>query len=145
MWTLLTGVFSSYGTAIKIALLVAFVCGIFFAGWHTRDRDFTVYKLEQQAIVEKQQAENESIKKQQALVTKGIQDEYDAKLALIRQYYANGVRQSGTSSVPGISATSKLSDAIAAYNQLAGQCAQTTLMVTEWQKWYEEVKKASEE
>jgi hypothetical protein len=144
MWTLLTGLFSSYGTAIKIALLVAFVCGVFFAGWHTRDRDFTVYKLEQQAIVEKQQAENESIKKQQALVTKGIQDEYDAKLALIRQYYANGVRQSGTSAMPGISATTKLSDAVAAYNVLAGQCAETTLQVTEWQKWYEEVKKASE-
>ena len=145
MWSLFTGVFSSYGTAIKIALLVAFVCGVFFAGWHTRDRDFTVYKLEQQAIVEKQQAENEAIKKQQEIVTKGIQDEYDAKLALIRQYYANGVRQSGASAVPGISSTSKLSDAIATYNVLAEQCAITTLQVTEWQKWYEEVKKASEE
>jgi len=146
MWTLLTGLFSSYGTAIKVALLVAFVCGVFFAGRHTRDRDFTVYKLAQQAIVEKQQAENESIKKQQALINKGIQDEYDAKLALLRQYYANGVRSNnGTSAVPGITSTAKLSDAIAAYNQLAGQCAQTTLMVTEWQKWYEEVKKATEQ
>jgi len=135
-----------YGTYIKAGLLIVLICGVFFAGWHTRDRDFTVYKLAQQAIVEKQQAENESIKKQQALVNKGIQDEYDAKLALIRQYYANGVRNNnGTGTVSGISSTSKLSDAIAAYNQLAGQCAQTTLMVTEWQKWYEEVKKASEE
>ena len=32
----------------------------------------------------------ESIKKQQEITTKGIQDEYDAKLALLRQYYANG-------------------------------------------------------
>ena len=134
-----------YGTYVKAILLIALVCGVFFAGWHTRDRDFTVYKLEQQAIVEKQQAENESIKKQQALVTKGIQDEYDAKLALIRQYYANGVRQSGASAMPGISATTKLSDAIATYNVLAEQCAITTLQVTEWQKWYEEVKKASEQ
>jgi len=138
MWSLITGTFSSYGTAIKIALLVAFVCGVFFAGWHTRDRDFTVYKLEQQAIVEKQLAETESIKKQQELVTKGIQDEYDAKLALLRQYYANGVRQSGTSSMSGLSSTSKLSDAIAAYNQLASDCAATTLQVVTLQQWVNE-------
>ena len=138
MWSLITGLFSSYGTAIKVALLVAFVCGVFFAGWHTRDRDFTVYKLAQQAIVEKQQAENESIKKQQALVTKGIQDEYDAKLAMLRQYYANGVRQSGAGAVSGISSTTKLSDAIAAYNQLASDCAATTLQAVTLQQWITE-------
>jgi len=138
MWSLFTGFFSSYGTYIKIGLLIVLVCGIFFAGWHTRDRDFTVYKLEQQAIVEKQQAENASIKKQQEIVTKGIQDEYDAKLAMLRQYYANGVRQSGTSPMSGISSTSKLSDAIAAYNQLASDCAATTLQAVTLQQWITE-------
>ena len=134
-----------YGTYIKAGLLVVLVCGVFFAGWHTRDRDFTIYKDQVRIAAEKQQAENESIQKQQALVTKGIQDEYDAKLSLLRQYYANGVRNTGASTMPGISSTSKLSDAIAAYNVLAGQCAQTTLQVVEWQKWYNEVKKASVE
>ena len=33
-----------YGTYAKAILLIIFVCGVFFAGWHTRDRDFTVYK-----------------------------------------------------------------------------------------------------
>jgi hypothetical protein len=128
-----------YGTYIKAGLLIVLICGVFFAGWHTRDRDFTVYKLAQQAIVEKQQAENESIKKQQALVNKGIQDEYDAKLALIRQYYANGVRNNnGTGTVSGISSTSKLSDAIAAYNQLASDCAATTLQTVTLQQWVNE-------
>ena len=139
MWSLFTGFFSSYGTAIKVGLLVVLVCGVFFAGWHTRDRDFTVYKLEQQAIVEKQQAENASIKKQQEIVTKGIQDEYDAKLAMLRQYYANGVRNNnGGNPVPGISSTSKLSDAIAAYNQLASDCAATTLQTVTLQQWINE-------
>ena len=128
-----------YGTYIKIALLIGLVCGIFFAGWHTRDRDFTVYKLAQQAIVEKQQAENESIKKQHELVTKGIQDEYDAKLALLRQYYANGVRNNnGSNTMSSISTTSKLSDAIAAYNQLASDCAATTLQAVTLQQWINE-------
>ena len=128
-----------YGTYIKIALLIAFVCGIFFAGWHTRDRDFTIYKDQVRIAAEKAQAHTESIQKQQEITTKGIQNEYDAKLALIRQYYANGVRSNnGASTVPGISSTSKLSDAIASYNQLASDCAATTLQTIELQKWINE-------
>ena len=126
-------------TYVKAGLLIVLVCGVFFAGWHTRDRDFTIYKDQVRIAAEKQQAENESIKKQQELVNKGIQDEYDAKLALLRQYYANGVRNNnGSNPVSGISSTSKLSDAIAAYSQLAGNCAATTLQLTELQKWINE-------
>jgi len=125
-----------YGTYIKAGLLVVLVCGVFFAGWHTRDRDFTIYKDQVRIAAEKQQAENESIQKQQALINKGIQDEYDAKLSLLRQYYANGVRNNnGASTVSGISSTTKLSDAIAAYNQLASDCAATTLQTVTLQQW----------
>ena len=127
-----------YANYIKIGLSILFICGVFFAGWHTRDRDFTIYKDQVRIAAEKQQAENESIQKQQALITKGIQDEYDAKLSLLRQYYANGVRQPGASSVPGISGTTKLSDAIAAYNKLASDCAATTLQVVTLQQWINE-------
>jgi len=128
-----------YGNYIKILLLIGLVCGVFFAGWHTRDRDFTIYKDQVHIAAEKQQAENESIQKQQALVTKGIQDEYDAKLTLLRQYYANGVRSNnGSSPVSSISSTTKLSDAITAYNQLASDCAATTLQAVTLQQWVNE-------
>jgi len=125
-----------YGTYAKAILLIALVCGVFFAGWHTRDRDFTIYKDQVRIEAEKAQAHTESIKKQQEITTKGIQDEYDAKLALIRQYYANGVRNNnGGNSVSSISTTSKLSDAITAYNELASNCAQTTLQLVTLQQW----------
>ena len=128
-----------YGTYLKAILLIGLVCGIFFAGWHTRDRDFTIYKDQVRIAAEKQQAENESIKKQQEITTKGIQDEYDAKLALLRQYYANGVRQpTSTGAMSNLSSTTKLSDAIAAYNQLASDCAITTLQTVTLQKWLTE-------
>jgi hypothetical protein len=128
-----------YGNYIKAILFVVFVCGVFFAGWHTRDRDFTIYKDQVRIAAEKQQAENESIQKQQALVNKGIQDEYDAKLSLLRQYYANGVRSNnGSSPMSSISSTSKLSDAITAYNQLASDCAATTLQTVTLQQWITE-------
>jgi len=128
-----------YANYIKIGLYLVFICGVFFAGWHTRDRDFTIYKDQVRIAAEKQIAENESIKKQQEITNKGIKDEYDAKLALLRQYYANGVRQpTSTGAMSGISSTAKLSDAIAAYNQLASDCAITTLQTVTVQKWLTE-------
>ena len=128
-----------YGTYVKAILLIALVCGVFFAGWHIRDRDFTIYKDQVRIEAEKAQAHTESVQKQQVLITKGIQDEYDAKLALLRQYYANGVRNNnGSNPVSGISSTSKLSDAIAAYNQLASDCAATTLQTVTLQQWITE-------
>jgi len=128
-----------YGNYVKIILLIGLVCGIFFAGWHTRDRDFTIYKDQVRIEAEKAQAHTESIQKQQEITTKGIQNEYDAKLALLRQYYANGVRNNnGSNPMSSISTTSKLSDAIAAYNQLASDCAATTLQVVTLQQWINE-------
>ena len=128
-----------YANYIKIGLCLVFICGVFFAGWHTRDRDFTIYKDQVRIAAEKQIAENESIKKQQEITNKGIKDEYDAKLALLRQCYANGVRQpTSTGAMSGISSTAKLSDAIAAYNQLASDCAITTLQTVTLQKWLTE-------
>ena len=133
----LTGGISGY---FKAGLLVVLVCGIFFAGWHMRDNDFTTYKDQVRIAAEKQIAETASIQKQHVLVTKGISDEYDAKLALIRQYYANGVRNNnGSSTVPGISTTSKLSNAAASYNVLAEQCTETTLQLIDLQKWMLEI------
>jgi len=133
----LTGGISGY---FKAGLLVVLVCGIFFAGWHMRDNDFTIYKDQVRIAAEKQIAETASIQKQHVLVTKGISDEYDAKLALIRQYYANGVRNNnGSSTVPGISTTSKLSDAVSTYNVLAEQCTETTLQLIDLQKWMLEI------
>ena len=124
---------------VKIGVVVLLLCGIFFAGWHIRDMDFTAYKMEQQEIVIQQESKVESIQKQHELVTKGIQDEYDAKLALIRNYYANGVQHpNGSRPVSSISSTTAISDAISAYNQLAGNCAQTTLQLVELQKWINE-------
>ena len=128
-----------YGTYLKAILLIGLVCGIFFAGWHSRDRDFTIYKDQVRIAAEKAQAHTESIQKQQEITTKGIQNEYDAKLALLRQYYANGVRNNnGSNTMSSISTTSKFSDAIAAYNQLASDCAATTLQTVTLQQWINE-------
>lgn len=125
---------------VKIGVASLLLLGIFYAGWHVRDVDFMAYKKEVQATAEKQEAKVESITKQQELVTKGIKDEYDAKLGALRNYYKSTSmwNNNGSSSVPGLSTAPKSADVIAAYNELAGNCAQTTLMLVELQKWLNE-------
>ena len=134
MWSLLNG----YANYVKVGLYVVAVCGIFYCGFRIGNQRYLDYKRANDEVVAQQEIKIEAIKKEHELINKGIQDEYDAKLALLRQYYANGVRQSGTSSVPNISGTTKLSDAIAAYNQLASDCAATTLQVVTLQQWINE-------
>jgi len=124
----------------KLIAGAVFVLGVFYAGWHTRDVDFMAFKKEVESVAKVQEAKVESITKQQALVTKGIEDEYNAKLGALRSYYksASVWNNSSSGSVSGISAAPKSADVIAAYNELAGNCAQTTLMLVELQKWINE-------
>jgi hypothetical protein len=131
MWGLLSG----YIDYIKIGFVILVVCGSFYGGFHLGNNRYLEYKASVEAIARTQEAKIASIEAQHELVTKGIQDEYDAKLALIRQYYSNGVRSNGTSAMPGISSTSSLADATATYAVFARQCAETTLQLVELQKW----------
>jgi hypothetical protein len=120
-------------TWVMVGLTVFALAGFGYGKYE--HNKYVTYKAEVENIAKAQEAHVKSIQKQHQLVTKGISDEYDAKLALIRQYYANGVRSPSTSSVSNLSDTTKLFDASTAYNQLASNCAQTTLMLTELQRW----------
>ena len=113
---------------------------IFYAGWHMRDVDFMAFKKEVEQVAKAQEEKVKSIRSQQELVTKGIQDEHNAKLAAVRNYYKSTSVWNNTSgsTVPGIPNTPSATDVITAYNGLAGRCAETTLMLIDLQKWLNE-------
>ena len=96
---------------------------------------YDAFKAEVTAAGKAQEAKNESIVKQQDLVNKGIQNEYEAKLSAVRNFYAVGVRNTSSSSMSGISPAPKGTDAETAYPILAGQCAETTAQLTSLQDW----------
>ena len=123
---------------VKISLLALAVSVVFGSGYWAGYSKYIAYKNEVQIAAKEQEAKVESIQQQHELVKKGIQDEYDAKLSLLRQYYSNGVRQPDPGKLSGISTTANIANATTAYNQLAGQCAETTLMLVELQKWLTE-------
>ena len=92
-------------------------------------------KAEVTAAGKAQEANNVSVQKQQDLVTKGIKNEYESKLAAVRNYYGRVQFDSSSRAVSGISPAPKGTDAETAYPILVGQCAETTAQLTSLQDW----------
>jgi hypothetical protein len=124
----------------KLAIAGAVIVGAFLAGWNVRNNDYKAFKLEVEHTAQAQEANVKSIQKQQALVTKGITNEYEAKLAAVRQYYKSTSVWNNPSSgkVSGISTAPSATDVITAYNVLAGQCSEATLQLVSLQSWLNE-------
>ena len=125
---------------VKLGIIAAAVFLSAYFGYSYEHSRFMAFKKEVEATAKAQEAQVESIKKQQALVTKGIKDEHEAKLAAVRNYYKSTSvwNNASGSTVPGISAAPSATDVIASYNELAGRCAETTLMLVDLQKWLNE-------
>ena len=121
----------------KLAILGAVLSIAFGSGWWIGYSRYVEYKKAVEIAAKAQEAHVESITKQQALVTKGIENEYNAKLAAVRNYYKSTSVWNNTSSskTSGISAAPSISDVITSYNVLAGQCAETTAQTVALQDW----------
>lgn len=119
----------------KLAIIGVVSAFLFGSGWWVGYSKYLDYKKEVEIIAKTQEQKVESIRSQQELVNKGIQNEYEGKLAAIRNFYSSGVRNPSSGSMSGISPAPKGTDAETAYPILAGQCAETTLQVNLWQQW----------
>ena len=121
----------------KLAVAGVAIVFAFSTGWYVRNLDYKAFKLEVLNTAKAQEAHVASITKQQALVTKGIENEYEAKLAAVRQYYKSTSVWNNPSSgkVSGISTAPSTANVIAAYNEIAGLCAETTAQTIALQDW----------
>jgi hypothetical protein len=121
----------------KLAILGAILSVAFGSGWWMGYSRYVEYKKSVEIAAKAQEAHVESIKKQQALVTKGIENEYEAKLSAIRNYYKSTSVWNNPSSgkVSGFSTAPSATDAIATYNEIAGLCAETTAQTIALQDW----------
>ena len=121
----------------KLAVAGVAIVFAFSTGWYVRNLDYKAFKLEVLNTAKAQQAHVESITKQQALVSKGIANEYDAKIAALRNYYKSTSvwNNPNSGSVSGISAAPSTANVIAAYNEIAGLCAETTAQTIALQDW----------
>ena len=122
---------------VKISLLGGLCLILFGSGYWMGYSRYIEYKKSVEIIAKTQEAKVESIQKQHELVTKGIANEYEAKLAAVRNYYKSTSvwNNPSSSKVSGISTAPSSADVIAAYNELAGNCAQTTAQTIALQDW----------
>jgi hypothetical protein len=120
----------------KLAIIGVVLSIAFGSGWWIGYSRYIEYKKAVEIAAKVQEAKVESITKQQTLVTKGIENEYNAKLAAVRNYYkSTSVWNNNTSKVSGLSTAPSATDVIASYNLLAGQCAETTAQTIALQDW----------
>jgi len=115
--------------------------GIFLVGagfgWYFPHRALVEYKTSVEVAAKAQEEKVKSIRSQQELVTKGIQNEYEAKLSAIRNYYKSTSvwNNPNSSSVSNLSNTTAVANANTAYAELIGQCAETTQQLVSLQSW----------
>jgi hypothetical protein len=118
---------------------IGILAGIFIAGlllgWGYEYRNLVAYKAEVEAVAKVQQAKNESIVKQQTLVNKGIENEYQAKLSALKSVYG-GLRQPSGGSMSGIPQSTIGIDGKATNLELA--CAYTTQQLVSLQAWVQQ-------
>ena len=122
---------------VKISLLGGLCIILFGSGYWMGYSRYIEYKKSVEIQAKTQEAHVESITKQHELVTKGIANEYEAKLAAVRNYYKSTSvwNNPSSSKVSGISTAPTVADVATAYNLLAGQCAETTAQTIALQDW----------
>lgn len=123
----------------KIIGVIVVLGGLFGAGYYKgysgEKERFDAFKADLEAQVKAQQAINEATKKQQDIIGKSIRSEYEAKLSAIKSYYGGMRQQSSSNSLSAIPNSTIGFDGKATNLELAGQCAQTTLMLVQLQDW----------
>ena len=122
-------------TYVKIGLAIALVLGIFGSGYRMGYSRYLEYKARVEATAKAQEAHNQAVEQEHQIINQGIQNEYEGKLAALRNYYGRMQLNPSGSPMSGISPTPKGTDAATAYPVLVEQCAETTLQVNLWQEW----------
>ena len=122
---------------VKVSLLSGLCLVLFGSGYWMGYSRYIEFKKSIEVVAKTQEAKVESIQKQHELVTKGIANEYEAKLSALRNYYKSTSvwNNSSSSKVSGISTAPTVVDVATAYNILAGQCSETTQQLVSLQDW----------
>jgi hypothetical protein len=120
--------------AIAIALGIAY-----WAGYDRMRDKHLLFVAEVKAAGEAQEAANKSAIEIAEVISEGVRDEYEVKIAALRTKYAGAgrVQQCGTSSgkVPAVSKPSGSTNGAADDMGVIGNCALETAKLVALQKW----------
>lgn len=123
---------------VKLGAIALAIVGAGYLGYSYEHNRFMLYKKEVEVIAKEQEQKVISIQKQQDLVTKGIVNEFQAKLGAVRNYYRGLQHPSSSGKLPTLSNPAERINESAAYYELAGACAETTVQAVALQAWIKE-------
>ena len=127
---------------LKIGAAAAACALMYFLGYSHEHERFVAYKADVAALGKAQEQLNAALTEKHELISTSIKDEYEASLSAVHNYYADRVRDTSSSPMPAIPKPAKCPIAATTDNVSARQCAETTLMLTELQKWVKGVTNA---
>lgn len=124
---------------IKIVIVVAIFIGGYFMGWDGEHKKFVQFKAEVAALGKAQEELNAHTAKLAAVISTGVKDEYEARIAGLHTKYANAGRVCQSNSGSG-NVSKNAKPARDAYDpttdpELIMNCAATTAQLVSLQKW----------
>ena len=126
---------------MKIGAALALCAVMYFLGWNHEHKKLVAYQAEVSAVGKAQEQINAQKVKEHESISTSIKDEYEGKLAAVHNYYSERMQQPSPSSgnVSPVSKPAQCPNVPAPDAGLARRCAQTTLQLTELQKWVRSV------
>ena len=126
---------------LKVGVVVLTFISGYGIGWSGQHKKLVAFKAEVAAAGKAQEVVNAAKIKEHETISTSIKDEYEARLAAVHHYYANRVQSdTGSSNVPTVSKPTVCPNVCAPDTGLIRRCAETTLQLTELQKWVRSVK-----
>ena len=128
---------------IKIGAIVIALALAYWAGYDRMRDKHLLFVAEVKRVGEAQEAANKSAVEIAGVITEGVKDEYETRIAALRRQYAGRVQQcnSGGSQVSTVPKSSPSVAGSADDPAIIGLCAEETAKLVALQKW---VKKQSE-
>jgi len=128
---------------IKIGIIVVALGFAFYKGYDTMRDKHLLFVAEVKRVGEVQEAANKSAVEIATVITEGVKDEYETRIAALRRQYAGRVQQcnTGSGAVPSVSKPAAGTYDPTTDEKLIVNCAETTAQLEALQKW---VKKQSE-
>lgn len=127
---------------MKIGAAVAVCALMYFLGWNHEHKKLLAYRAEVAAIGKAQEVINQAKVKEHEVISNSIANQYEARLSAVHSYYAERVRDTAASgsAVSTVSRPTVCVNATCPNTVPAGQCAETTLQLTELQNWIRSIK-----
>jgi hypothetical protein len=122
---------------LKIAAVVIALVIAYWQGYSTMRDKHLLFVAEVKAVGEAQEAANKSAVEIAEVITEGVKDEYETRIAALRRQYAGRVQQcsTGGGNLPTVSKPPTSVNGTADDPAIIGLCAEETAKLVALQKW----------